>query len=191
MSLFAGRLKPYVVTVEWSQARLHWRAWVRALRPGRSEKEAKLAADVSILARESIATGCAAVDKLDAIAQVGRKLLETGAVEASYLDAMLERERSLPTFFGEGVATPQGTDESRWFVKRTVLVVLQFPAGVDWDGDDVRLCVGIASKGSEHISILSTLARILMDSQQARRLREAQDADTILQLLNRLALTRR
>ena len=128
--------------------------------------------------------GCTASGQEDAIAQVGRKLLELGAVEPEYLDAMHERERSVSTYLGEGVAIPHGTDASRKYVKRTALAILQFREAVDWDGNDVRVCVGIAAKGSEQVGILSSLARILMDGDQVRQLREAPDAETILRLLN-------
>ncbi|MEU4251944.1 PTS sugar transporter subunit IIA [Amycolatopsis sp. NPDC026612] len=142
--------------------------------------------DAAILGAESVLIGCTATGQADAITQVGRKLLELGAVEPDYLDAMHERERSVSTYLGENVAIPHGTDESRRFVKRTKLAILQFPAGVDWDGNDVRLCVGIAAQGSEQVGILSSLARILMDGEQARQLREAPDAETILRLLNQM-----
>lgn len=142
--------------------------------------------DAPILGTDAVLVGCTATDQADAITQVGRKLLELGAVEPGYLDAMHERERSVSTYIGENVAIPHGTDESRRFVKRTRLAVLQFPGGVDWGGNDVRLCVGIAAKGSEQVGILSSLARILMDGEQARQLREAPDAETILRLLNQM-----
>jgi len=131
-----------------------------------------------------VLVGCTASGQEDAIAQVGRKLLELGAVEPEYLDAMHERERSVSTYLGEGVAIPHGTDASRKYVKRTALAILQFREAVDWDGNDVRVCVGIAAKGSEQVGILSSLARILMDGDQVRQLREAPDAETILRLLN-------
>ena len=140
--------------------------------------------DAGILGAESVVLGCAAADQADAITQVGRKLLELEAVQPEYLDAMHERERSVSTYLGEGVAIPHGTDASRKFVKRTALAILQFPDGVDWDGNDVRLCVGIAARGSEQVGILPSLARILMDGEQVRQLREAPDAETILRLLN-------
>jgi mannitol/fructose-specific phosphotransferase system IIA component len=145
-----------------------------------------LPTDASILGAESVLLGCTARDRADAITQVGRKLLELGAVEPGYLDAMHERERSVSTYLGESVAIPHGTNASRRFVKRTALAILQFPDGVDWDGEDARLCVGIAAKESEQVGILSSLARILLDGEQARQLREAPDAETILRLLNQI-----
>jgi mannitol/fructose-specific phosphotransferase system IIA component len=138
----------------------------------------------ALLSGDGILLGRTATGKADAIDQVGRALLDIGAVEEGYLAAMHEREESVTTYIGEGVAIPHGTDASRRFVKRTSLVVLQFPDGVDWsDGNRAQLCVGIAANGSEQVGILSSLAMILMDADQARQLREATDSETVLRLL--------
>lgn len=141
-------------------------------------------AESSILSPAGVRIGRTATSREDAIDQVGRMLLKLGAVEEEYLAAMHEREKSVSTFLGEGVAIPHGTDKARKYVKRTALAVLQFPAGVAWGPNEVRLCVGIAARGSEQVGILSSLARILMDEEQARELTEAPDVDTILRLLN-------
>jgi mannitol/fructose-specific phosphotransferase system IIA component len=138
----------------------------------------------ALLTSEGVLLGRTATGKADAIDQVGRALLDVGAVEEGYLAAMHEREASVTTYIGEGVAIPHGTDASRQYVKRTSLVVLQFPDGVDWgDGNKAELCVGIAANGSEQVGILSSLAMILMDAEQARQLREAGDPQTVLRLL--------
>jgi mannitol/fructose-specific phosphotransferase system IIA component len=137
-----------------------------------------------MLSPASVLLGQTAASREDAIDQVGRMLFELGAVEEEYIAAMHEREKSVSTFLGEGVAIPHGTDKARKYVKRTGLAVLQFPAGVAWGANEVHLCVGIADRGCEQIDILSSLARILMDAEQARVLREAPDVDTILRLLN-------
>ncbi|RZQ59901.1 PTS sugar transporter subunit IIA [Amycolatopsis suaedae] len=124
-----------------------------------------------------------AENKTDAIRQVGATLVEVGAVEPEYVEAMLEREEMVSTFVGEGVSIPHGTDASRAHVKRTALAVLQFPDGVDWNGNDVRLCVGIAAKGSEQVGILSSLAQVLLDADAAARLRGADSPETIVGIL--------
>nr|WP_236951843.1 PTS sugar transporter subunit IIA [Kibdelosporangium phytohabitans] len=138
----------------------------------------------SLLTAEGVHLRRQAAGRDDAIDQCGRALLDLGAVEDGYLAAMHEREASLSTFIGEGVAIPHGTDQSRQFVKRTTLVVLQFPDGVDWgSGNTVKVCVGIAANGSEQVGILSALAHVLMDSDKAERLRTASDTRTVLDLL--------
>jgi mannitol/fructose-specific phosphotransferase system IIA component len=136
-----------------------------------------------VLPAEGIRLGLTAADKWDAIRQCGAVLLELGAVEDGYPATMLEREKSVSTFIGEGVAIPHGTDESRALVMRTTLGVLQFPTGVDWDGQPVTICVAIAAKGNEHVTALSALAQILMDPAQAERLRTSSSPDEVRALL--------
>lgn len=137
----------------------------------------------TVLHTDAVRLGLRAVDKWDAVRQSGALLVEVGACQPAYADAMVERERSISTFIGEGVAIPHGTDSSRAFVNRTALGVLQFPEGVDWDGNEVRICVAIASRGDEHVAVLSALAQILMEPDQAERLRTASNADDVLALL--------
>jgi mannitol/fructose-specific phosphotransferase system IIA component len=136
-----------------------------------------------ILRAEAVRLGCQATDKWDVVRQAGALLVEIGAVEPAYADAMTEREKSISTYVGEGVAIPHGTDESRKFVTRTALAVLQFPDGVDWDGNEVKVAVAIASSGTEHVAVLSALAQILMEPDQAERLRAAAEVDDVLALL--------
>ena len=143
-------------------------------------------ADGGVLGREGVRLGQKASDKWDAVRQAGALLDELGAVEPGYPEAMLERERTVSTFIGEGVAIPHGTDEARALVRRTTLGFLQFPEGVDWDGNDVRICVAIAAKGNEHMAVLSGLAQILMEPEQAEALRSSNSVDEVLELLSGL-----
>ena len=143
-------------------------------------------AESAVLPREGIRLGLTAADKWDAVRQSGALLDELGAVEPGYPEAMLERERTVSTFIGEGVAIPHGTDEARALVKKTTLGFLQFPEGIDWDGNDVRICVAIAAKGNEHMAVLSGLAQILMEPEQAEALRSSNSVDEVLELLSGL-----
>lgn len=119
----------------------------------------------------------------DAIRQCGRALVEAGAAAPAYVDTMLDRERSVSTYVGEGVAIPHGTLAGKDLVHRDALCVLRFPGGVDWDGNEVALCVGIAARGDGHVRILSELAQVLLDPDRARALRESADADEVIRLL--------
>jgi PTS system mannitol-specific IIA component/phosphocarrier protein FPr len=137
----------------------------------------------ALLPRDGIRLGLQASDQFDAVRQSGEVLVEIGAVEAPYIDAMLERERQISTSLGEGFAIPHGTDESRRWIRETMLAFLQFPDGVEWDDDDVIVCVGIAAVGDEHVGVLASLARVLMVPEQAARLRSAERAEEVLSLL--------
>ncbi|HEY8339925.1 MAG TPA: PTS sugar transporter subunit IIA [Egibacteraceae bacterium] len=141
-------------------------------------------ADVpDLLTREGVRLGCTATDRFDAVRQTGELLLELGAVEPAYLDAMQERERMVPSYVGEGFALPHGTDEARAYVRRPCLVFLQFPDGVDWDGDEAKACVGIAAARDEHVSVMAALARILLEPDKAEALRTTDDPDEVVRLL--------
>ncbi|MGJ9421693.1 PTS sugar transporter subunit IIA [Aeromicrobium sp. CF3.5] len=136
-----------------------------------------------LLSREAVVIDATASTAEQAIRLTGQVLVDVGAVEASYVEAMLAREQSVSTYMGEGFAIPHGTVESKGSVQRDALSFVRFPEGVDWNGNDVRIAIGIAAAGDNHVGILSKLASILVDPESARQLREVADADTVLALL--------
>lgn len=136
-----------------------------------------------LLVASAVRLGQHAADFQDAIRQVGGVLVAVGAVQPSYVDAMLEREQSISTFIGEGVAIPHGTLAGKDSVLRDALAVVQFPDGVDWHGDRAELCIGIAAVGDGHVGILAQLAELLMDEERAAALRQATTADEVVALL--------
>ena len=105
-------------------------------------------------------------------------------MDDGYAAAILERETQISTYMGEGVAIPHGTDAARALVRRTALGFLQYPDGVDWDGETVYLCIPIAASGDEHVGVLSALAEVLVEGDSAARLREATDVETVFALLS-------
>ena len=136
-----------------------------------------------LLAEQSINLTAEAKDRDDAIRQAGNALLAAGAIDASYIDAMLERENSVSTFVGEGVAIPHGTLAGKDAVKNDALVLLRFPDGVDWDGNEVKVAIGIAAKGNGHIALLSQLATVLLEPEKAEALRNATTKEQVYELL--------
>jgi len=136
-----------------------------------------------VLSAEAVRLGLSATDKEDALRQCGAVLVEIGAAKPAYADAILEREKSVSTYMGEGFAIPHGTDESREHINRAALAFLQFPDGIDWNGKECTVCIAIASKSNEHISILQSLAMVLSDKESAKRLRETTVVNEVLELL--------
>uniref|UniRef100_UPI0035939668 HPr family phosphocarrier protein n=1 Tax=Thiocapsa sp. TaxID=2024551 RepID=UPI0035939668 len=119
----------------------------------------------------AVRLGATAVDKTDAIRQVGRILVEAGYIEPGYVDSLLARERVANTFLGNGIAIPHGVPKDRGMIKQTGVAVLQVPDGVEWNpGDRVHLVVGIAAKSDEHLQILTNLTDVLGDAEEAARL---------------------
>ena len=137
----------------------------------------------SLLEPTAVHLGLRATDRFDAVTQAGRALLQIGAVDEPYLDAMLERERGLSTYLGEGFALPHGTDASRVHVRRPAIAVLQFPDGVEWDGEQVHVAIAVASASDEHVRVLAALATVITDPDRAQQLRTATDPEVVLELL--------
>lgn len=136
-----------------------------------------------LLAEASIRLDASASGRDDAIRQAGQALIDAGAVDAAYVDAMIDRENSVSTFMGEGVAIPHGTLSAKDSVKADALSMIKFPDGVDWDGNDVRIAFGIAARGNGHIALLSQLATVLMDPDKAAALRAATTTAEVYALL--------
>jgi PTS system mannitol-specific IIA component len=137
----------------------------------------------ALLERRAVRLTEHAADRQEAVRRCGETLVEIGAVRPAYTETMLDRERSISTYVGEGVAIPHGTLEGKLAVLRDALAVLRFPDGVDWGGQPVYVCVAIAAQGDGHIALLSQLAEILLDPDRARALREATEIDEVLRLL--------
>jgi PTS system mannitol-specific IIA component len=138
---------------------------------------------VSLLQPSAVHLDRRAADRDDAIRQCGAVLVAIGAVEEAYVEAMLAREQSISTYIGEEVAIPHGTLVGKEAVHRDALAVLRFPAGVDWAGHRVSLCIAIAAAGESHVPILGQLADVLMDPDAAARLRASDDVDEVIRLL--------
>jgi PTS system mannitol-specific IIA component len=139
--------------------------------------------DDAILERRAIRLDERAATRDDAISRCGDVLVEVGAVDPAYVRTMLDRERSISTYVGEGVAIPHGTLEGKSAVRRDALAVLRFPDTVDWGGNPVTLCVAIAAQGDGHVDLLAELAEILLDEDRAKALRQSTDPDEVMTLL--------
>ena len=83
---------------------------------------------------------------------------------------MLERERVATTYMGMGLAIPHGTAEAKAKVRRSGIVVLQYPEGVDFGGEKARLIIGIAGVGDEHVDILAKVSCALEDPDTLNKL---------------------
>ncbi|SFB59244.1 PTS system, mannitol-specific IIA component [Cohnella sp. OV330] len=126
---------------------------------------------MSILSANKVKLNASVNDKYEAIRLAGRLLVEAGHVEPAYVDSMIERENSLSTYMGGGLAIPHGTSESKGTIKSTGLSIVQLPAGVDFgDGEKAHLVIGIAAVGDDHLDILTNVAMICSDDENMERI---------------------
>lgn len=132
-----------------------------------------------------ILLGVTASSREEAVTLCGELLEKLGCVSREYVDAMWEREQIFSSFIGNGVAIPHGTDASRVYVIQTQVVMLRFSQPIDWDGEEVSMCFGIASNGDEHGEILANIANLLLDDEDYQELLSENDANKLVELLSK------
>ena len=120
----------------------------------------------------------------EAVALCGKLLIQLGAVSEEYAAAMWERELIFSSYVGREVAIPHGTDESRKFVISTQIVMVRLSKPLDWDGEEVKLCFGIAANGDQHGGILGNLADILLDDERYEVLLAESSKEKLIKVLN-------
>ena len=134
---------------------------------------------------EAISLGESGSTMEDAIGRVSGMLLDLGAVEEGYGASMLAREEVISTYLGNGIALPHCTYEDKGLIKRTALVLAQYPAGIPWgDDDDIAYLVfGLAAVGEEHLAVMSHLAEVLDDEDLCDQLAVATDESYVRETL--------
>lgn len=135
-----------------------------------------------IMVAAGIKTGQASVSKEEAITAAGKLLYELGYVNESYIPAMLEREKTVSTYMGLGVAIPHGTSEAKDEVKKTGIVMLQYPEGVDFGDEKAYLVFGIAGIGNEHLDLLAKIGTVIEEEENLDKLKKATTPEEILKM---------
>ncbi|MBP2071431.1 PTS sugar transporter subunit IIA [Thermoanaerobacterium butyriciformans] len=137
-----------------------------------------------ILNENNIVLNEASEPKFDAIKRAGRLLVDRGYVEKEYIEGMIERENDVTTYIGNGIAIPHGVSQYVKYIKKSGIVVIQYPDGVDFgDGNMAYVVIGIAGKDDEHLEILSSIALTCQYEENVRRLRDAKSPQEIIQIL--------
>lgn len=125
---------------------------------------------LELLYPQNVRVNCKADTKENVIRAVGQMLVDTGYVNPSYVDAMVKREETFSTFMGNELALPHGVEEAKKDVKASGIAVMVFPEGTDWSGEKVKVVVGIAGVGEEHLQILSAIAEVALEEGSMEKL---------------------
>ncbi len=135
-----------------------------------SKKAKKEEKKLALLYPENVKVGCKADTKENVIRQVGQMLVDSGYVNPSYVDAMVKREESFSTYMGNELALPHGVEEAKKEIKASGIAVMIFPEGTDWGSETVKVVVGIAGVGEEHLQILSVIAEQALEEGNMERI---------------------
>ncbi len=132
--------------------------------------------DENILLNQSIST------QEEAIEKAGQLLVDSGVVKAGYVQAMKDREQIVSTFMGNALAIPHGTDEAKNEVIASGLSLLQIPEGLLWNGEEVKVVIGIAGIDGEHLDLLSQIAMTFSEEENIHKIVNAASPQAIRQV---------
>lgn len=137
-----------------------------------------------ILEKSNIHLDLKRTDKISAISNAGKILVENGYVEEEYIASMIEREMLSNTYLANGIAIPHCTADGLKYIKNSGIVVLQYPYGISYgNGKTVYLIVAIASLKDGHMDILKKLSEIFDDEKMAEQLSTTVEVDEIYESL--------
>lgn len=123
--------------------------------------------------------------KQQAIEFVGNKLKENGYVSSQYIEGMHKRDQQVSVYMGNDLAIPHGSDDYRQYIVDTGIVIVQVPDGVDFDGNNVRLLIGLAAAGDDHMDILSNIAILCSEQETVNRLVGSNSEREIIELIEK------
>ncbi len=148
--------------------------------PAEEEAEAETP---DLLAEDSVVLQGRARTRDDAITEAGQLLVACGAVDEAYVDSMHEREKSVSTHMGNGLAIPHGTNDAKSSIRRTAISFVRYSDGIDWKGKEARFVVGIAGAGDDHLKLLGRLGRVFVDADRVAELEAADSVDEVRRIL--------
>lgn len=141
-----------------------------------------------LLSKNNIILAQKSVSREEAVRAAGNLLVKNGYVTKAYVEGMLKREEEMSTYIGKGLAIPHSETDIEHSVKRSGIVVLQYPGGIKWeDNSEVYLVIGIASKDDDHLTILANIAETMDDysDEQMQELYDTLDKDVIYKVFVR------
>lgn len=142
---------------------------------------------LDVLTKDCIVTGAKAPSWQQAGRMAGQLLVDKGAVEPRYIDAMLKAVEEVGMYIvvAPGIALFHGRPEDG--VKAVGLSLVTFNPGVVFgvgDKDPVRLAFALAGVDhSAHLDLLAGLSKVLQDQDVVQGLMDAADADEVISLL--------
>ncbi|MCG9580121.1 PTS sugar transporter subunit IIA [Vibrio tubiashii] len=128
-----------------------------------------------------------ASDWKDAVQKSCQALLDNGAVEPIYVEAIFRSHQELGPYYvvGPGMAMPHARPEDG--VNRLSLAITVIQNGVNFDSegnDPVKMLVTLAATDSDsHVGAISKLAELFMNEEHVEQICNAQSVDDVLAVI--------
>lgn len=130
-----------------------------------------------------------ATDWKDAISKSCEALIENGAIEPSYAEAIYRSHEELGPYYvvGPGMAMPHARPEDG--VNRFSLAITVIPNGVNFnseENDPVKMLVTLAATDSNsHVDAISKLAELFMNEEHVEAICNAQSKEDVLAIIDK------
>jgi mannitol/fructose-specific phosphotransferase system IIA component (Ntr-type) len=141
-----------------------------------------------MLTADRIALRVAVRDWREAVRHAGELLVESGAVEPRYVEAMIEMVEEIGPYIviAPGVALPHARPDQG--VRRSCMSMVTLDPAVNFGNehnDPVTLVVAFGAPADEgHIEALRDLARLLEDEDRLEHLKSASSVDEVLHVVD-------
>jgi len=142
----------------------------------------------TMLTQDTIALGVKVGHWQEAVREAGILLVNTGAVEPRYIEAMIQMVKDIGPYIviTPGVALPHARPEDG--VKRPCMSLLTLDPPINFgneNNDPVTLVVAFGTPDKKaHIEALAQLARLLEDSDTLGRLKHASSPAELLRVVH-------
>lgn len=123
-------------------------------------------------------------NKEEAIGACADIFIVNGYADPGYKQDMIERDKDASVYLGSGVALPHGLAKSKKSIKSSGVCFIQVPGGVDFDGEQVYLLIGVAGKGEEHTEILGKIGTMICEDGIIEQLKSASTKQEVIKILN-------
>ncbi|EKO4250876.1 TPA: PTS sugar transporter subunit IIA [Vibrio parahaemolyticus] len=130
-----------------------------------------------------------ATDWTDAISKSCEALIENGAIEPSYVEAIYRSHEELGPYYvvGPGMAMPHARPEDG--VNRLSLAITVIQNGVNFnseENDPVKMLVTLAATDSNsHVDAISKLAELFMNEEHVEAICNAQSKEDVLAIIDK------
>lgn len=159
------------------------KAPTQAAAPAAENKAAAQGEKKKVMEANGVQLKQKSVTKEQAIQAAGELMVKLGYVGPEYVAAMQEREKLVTTYMGMGIAIPHGTTQAKGTVKKTGIVLFQYPEGVAFGDEKAYLVFGIAGIGDEHLDLLAKICDTLDDEETLEKMKTTGDVNWILNQL--------
>ncbi|MBF7980754.1 MULTISPECIES: PTS sugar transporter subunit IIA [Rahnella] len=126
-------------------------------------------------------------DWQSAVALAAQPLIDSGAAESRYLQAIYDMHREIGPYYvlGEGIAMPHARPEEG--AVRTALSLVIVSEGVEFgseDNDPVYVIFALAAVDSHsHIEMIASLSHLFCDDEAAKKLKQSKNKQEALDII--------